>query len=763
MTSTDAYIYIVIGLLGVAYPILLQVIARLDEKYSSENIVELFDKEIAGKVFKYSLFTALFFVFIWSLKLEPLFQITGINLFINNSASILIALSTIILVIAFFFFVNKILIYYTPTKFIKYLKQKHDKSNEDFKYFIAQSDILLLSIKTQQRNVALTLSNFFYSAFKKEREKFKDEPVIYPDVYYEVVHRSIEELAILKEKRNYSLEYRTAGGIWLFGELEGNELSGKTYSWLWRNLLLIIKYDQDNMILYHWETAHQFYNYSLQSIQKDFDYSGEVLTAKNQIAVDKRNNEREKFLEFHYALGGLLTYKQKYNCLSRIFNHTNSEPPKYVLLPESMTEIFKFFYLIRDPYDIKYSWISHQYSFPEQSGINSDHVTKKWICSYMAILFLRQYTIVPYLITMKPLDFPQIPKTQGEIKEWIDGLEVFRSFVSEHLENKKLLQSLNLNFLTRDWCKEKGIIYPLDFFDTFKINLQEVYHVNALALEIHPEKVAQFESTSSKIIESSLSKILKANNEKNIDADTDKWYINGQRMLYTKDAFSEESEVHYIDYDSFLASYIAKELVEKFALTFIHKKSKTYILKPEDIFKAIDKLNLNDQNVIVGFGFDFNFFINSLEIQELSDEKYKNIKIISLGSTRTVNSALFLLKRSELPIITTCEISKDEIDKYNLRKISDFFNIYASVIDLNKTNKDIFEENKYGKEENEVRKSALLTLGISTEIKWKKKIEIIEIIQHSEYRQMGVPNNLSEVKNEINNKKKTKQKRKPSR
>ena len=44
MTSIDAYIYIVIGLLGVAYPVLLQVIARLDDKYSSDKIVELFNR-----------------------------------------------------------------------------------------------------------------------------------------------------------------------------------------------------------------------------------------------------------------------------------------------------------------------------------------------------------------------------------------------------------------------------------------------------------------------------------------------------------------------------------------------------------------------------------------------------------------------------------------------------------------------------------------------------------------------------------------------
>jgi hypothetical protein len=35
MSGIDIYIFTVISLLGVAYPLFLQVIARLDEKYSS--------------------------------------------------------------------------------------------------------------------------------------------------------------------------------------------------------------------------------------------------------------------------------------------------------------------------------------------------------------------------------------------------------------------------------------------------------------------------------------------------------------------------------------------------------------------------------------------------------------------------------------------------------------------------------------------------------------------------------------------------------
>ena len=213
---------------------------------------------------------------------------------------------------------------------------------------------------------------------------------------------------------------------------------------MWRNLLLAIRYEQDDLIMNHWETCNQYYNYSLPYIHEEYDYNSENFQVSSKEIVEKRVKERQRFIEFHYALGGLLTYKERYACLMRIFNYTQNEPPKYELLPESMYEIFKFYADIRDIYERKYSWISHIYPFPETSGIGADSITKKWIMSYMAILFLRQYTIYPYLTTMKPLDFPPTPSTQSEIKQWVEGLDFFKKLVVEHMQDSFLLKTLNL-------------------------------------------------------------------------------------------------------------------------------------------------------------------------------------------------------------------------------------------------------------------------------------------------------------------------------
>ncbi|MDZ4711335.1 MAG: hypothetical protein SGI89_03310 [bacterium] len=468
MAEIGIYTTITITMLSVAYPILLQVIARLDEKYASDHIVELFDEEREKKYFVIFLIFSIISVVIWSFKIEPIVQIEGINFLINNSASLLVITNTIILVVFFFLFLNKILIYYTPSKFIKYLIQEHNNDTSELKHFTALTDIFLLSIQKQNQSITHKISKFFYKSFEKEREKSINRPVEYPEAYYILVHKSVEELAILKNKRDYSLEYRTAGGFWLLGESKLYQISELTYSWLWQNILLAIEYEQDDLILHHWQTANQYFEYYLKNIQPECDFHERECKIKNSKIIEERNIERRRFLEFHFALGALLFYKNRVNCIRRIFNFTSSLPPKYELLPESMNEVFKLYYDFSDPYEMRHSWISKKYPFPQQSGLNSDAVIKKWISFYLAILFLRQYTIDPYLMDINPLEYPTIRKEKNRL---IHGLDSFRRLVSDALNDRELMKNLELDFITEEWCLKNGKVYPVDFIDKLQQKL----------------------------------------------------------------------------------------------------------------------------------------------------------------------------------------------------------------------------------------------------------------------------------------------------
>lgn len=367
--------------------------------------------------------------------------------------------------------------------------------------------------------------------------------------------------------------------------------------------------------------------------------------------------------------------------------------------------------------------------------------------SYMAILFLRQYTIYPYLITMNPLDFPPVPSTQIEIKQWLEGLDFFKKLIVEHLQNSLLLKSLNLDFITKDWCAENKKLYPTDFIDKYKNILENAYITNALNLPLAEDKVTQFEFSTRVLFEKTFEKLQPINNKETIqDDNTDKWYLSGQRMLQDKDAFSANPEAHHVDFDSFLASIVSRSIIDGLSETFLRKTSQSYLLKPEEIFRAIDNLSIDENYIIVSFGLNFDYFINQLKINDLSASKYKKIQIHSFNDSHLVRQSLFVLSKSDLPSISTKPINETIITKYSLKKISESLNLFSSVIDMNNTSDDIFIEHKEYKSDDELRKSVLLSIFISTELKWKKDIKVIEIRQFSEYRQKGIANKLDDVK-----------------
>jgi len=74
MDTAAITVSFIVTILGIAYPILFQVVSRLDEKYSSMLILELFSKEKERKVFKIALITSLIAILIYILKLPPFIE-----------------------------------------------------------------------------------------------------------------------------------------------------------------------------------------------------------------------------------------------------------------------------------------------------------------------------------------------------------------------------------------------------------------------------------------------------------------------------------------------------------------------------------------------------------------------------------------------------------------------------------------------------------------------------------------------------------------
>ena len=237
MKESPTYISFVVAILGVSLPILLQVVARLDDKYNSTLILKLFNKEKVRNTFVFFLIISLICILVWSLKLPPQIDINRFNFIIENSASLLVLISSIALIISFFFLVNKILVYYSPEQFIQYLIRQHrkqlkekNKTKVEYNFFKAISDVLLQTIKNQEEAIAKTITNFMYEEFQKQRDIDIDTPVEYPSAYLAAVNKITEEIAYQEHNKIRFLEHHTVGGVWLLGEFNDRSVSESTYS-----------------------------------------------------------------------------------------------------------------------------------------------------------------------------------------------------------------------------------------------------------------------------------------------------------------------------------------------------------------------------------------------------------------------------------------------------------------------------------------------------------------------------------------------------
>jgi hypothetical protein len=755
MNSIEICIPFIVAILGVAYPILFQVISNLGEKYDSVLLVSIFKKEYKYKIFQWLLYITLGTVLIYILA--EITRVVNLNWVVEQS-EIFVIIFTSLLIISFFFLVRKILIYYNRNDLTSYFIEQDKNINPDhsngnkFDYFESITELLYWAIKNQNEHIAKTISDYFYTCFRRFREKPEYNQSGYPDQYYKVVYKATLELLRLNDNKLVFLESRIPGGIWLLGEYAKNKIFPKTYSYLWINLKLCTEYKRDDIILSYWQTAFQYFTYSLRSIDKI--YSEDYKNVINEEDIIENEHEREHFLEFNYALGGLLLYQERYDCIHRMFRFTQSEPPKYELFPQTMREVFDLFFKFMDSYSKEMSWISHRYSFPNTEGLDADGVVRKWIGKYIAVLFLRQYTLLTYYTFQNHVTIPLLPETQGEKQFWLNYIDYFKSLVLELRSDKELMNGLRFDLygdISDKWCSENKKLYPEKLFEETKNSLIESIARTEREQEPSVEKIEQFKESTNRIVSRVFEHYEKLINSMEISENYHSWYSKGVQTLINKDSFAENQGITHMNFDSFLAEDYARELNYTISQQFFFTKTKSYLLDGDKLFKGIDHLRIKnpDDYLIIAFDLHIPYF-EGTDGLDIANSNYKGIEICKIeGSFSLLRQSLIVIKKIDLPYFYYQDINSGIKDKYALDEINKTIRLYASVIDLNKRS-DLYKEVSKIKEV-DLRTQVLLRIELSTEFRWKNDINVVQIKLFSIYEEKGIPNKLKDIQ-PINNK-----------
>jgi len=740
MPFTDIAVYFVIAILGLAYPISLQVLTRLDEKYSSVNILKLFEKELWGKVFNWSLFGSLVGMLLhisWKafLKTEcPKDQ--------NCSyfPDFLLLLVVAVLVTAFLFYTKKIFIYYSPYSLVEYLKA--NPQDDQMNIVNAMADIFYLSIRLHDATLSETLHQYFYQRFREIRIAAGETELTYPIVFYQLSYNALIEAGEVDSKKNINLSLNIASGRYYLGEHQYTRISPLTFTWLWNSLKFITETKNDDFAFEFWTNSHQFISSSIPAIRLETNRA-DPLEYLNKEQVDQREREREKFFEFHIALGGMFLYAQRYKLINRIFRHTTSNPPRFELLPSTMTTIFALFIRFIDP---EYRMFPYPYHFFQSEGIPGENLSQHWICKYLALTLLRQYTI-NYHYGQHPVTRPNLPATRGEKKQWLNAMEYFKSCTKEIQNDKELMETTGLNIITSDWCTEKGLLSPGQIIDQVTSLLTTALNRQEVEQEISTAKVGEFYEKSASMISKHISTFSTLLNKEKAGTTYEIRRVDGAVDLIKKEAFADDQGVSYVDFNIRCASKLVQKITTEITDGFFAGIKINYLFKAPELFQALRQLNPDPKKyLLLNFGVHIPTVNSIQEIDGLSETSFQNIQIIQVHAfnRRTIESSLLLIKKEMLPALRINDQEGTEIEKYALHLIDNATFLYGTVIDLNQQPqfKTLFSNIS----QETLDTSVLTKLSIGIELYWRQPAESIQLKLYSEFHQDGIVNKLTDVK-----------------
>jgi hypothetical protein len=633
-------------------------------------------------------------------------------------------------------------------------------------------DLFLYSIRNYDRVLEENIcQSYIYKVFGiiKFTENIENDNVTFPNKLYNSSYDIIYTYIKCNEGDYYQYFEQFIGSIYFPNSFEKNQqnyLNQETLKAIWRNLVLLIENKRGDKILKYWERAHQYLSYQLEVPRIEYDDKFN----KIKESVTKNKNilrYREIFIQFHTVLGAYLMYKQDYKALKETWFFTQSQPPTYVLIPQSVELIFNYVFLnLNADYhndDMSSIFWFRGLNFEEMNYKND---VKSVVRDYMGLLFLRLY-LVNGIYGNHPLStFPQIPEDQSKKIIWEQNLDIFKSIVEKHLANKVLLKSLGLDKINDQLCLNKKIKCPLDYIDKLNAKIKEEFQHTLETSPLEPEKINNLNTKTVEAITKTYKDIYRIHgvdiyrgNEDEISKELD--VIRGKSILINRESFISNSHTDYYNADSIMGDAIENQYYYDFALKVsLQKKKCKYTVASGQMFKVIDKLNLNpDDYIILSFGFNLEYQrdYNNVPIEDSlgeEDYRYNSIPIYCYNFAYSpVFEIIYLINRKYLPMIKHKDwleiIDLPETTKAywgNMDLIDHDLKIYQKISEINSNKSLIDEYVEKGKTKEELRDMLEITIDFLGYCWFTKETEIIEIKENELFQEGGIIDDIDDIK-----------------
>lgn len=737
----------IIGIFTFATPLILQTISRIDDKYESTLLAKLFVKDWVCRTFIGIGIGSFVSLLLWMLNLPRVVDWGILNVWVDNSASLILLISVIALIVAACGILYLTYTYYIPKKLVARLQKQCNTHLNERIYFDGVSKVLNYSISKADEELARQTYSAIIDVLIKTRTNKSGQEIIYPDEFYDAVFEANERL--LKRERK-TLSYLNEGSMLsiFIDEVQQTIISDKTYQYMWLGLRQAVLYNNSEAIKAYWEKAHQYANFALDRIHPEYDKDFNIV---NKEALDQQKTIKEKFVEFHYALGGLLLYHKMYDTLEYIMSWTNQQPPKYILVPSTMSEVINMYMQIAFKDGIRgFMYYESHYPFIGVRGVNASDIIRFWIKKYMAVLFLRQYTLHSHYIYEDTLQLPRVPESMSEKYAWNNELDILQDLLQKICADTEMLEALGYQHMSdKQWFVEKDKPTPSELIESFKAQIEYDMERTRKEQSISKTKLEEFYTATLSILCPVFTQYESFFGNSSITENYNKIHIIGSHQIMDKQAFVDDQEICHANADSIVAEHASFEFRQLALNIFMYMQSRRYILKEQDIWTAINNLSYdNNDFVIFSIGNNLNYLkLKESKLQNTNGGwSYNGIPIIDIHHSMNdlVSQSLWITRKSDVPYLMFNKISNEnDISKYQLSEIDEQYHIFASIVDVyaTPTIKKELEDRKILDAETK----AVVCVDFNAEVRCKKTAKAIQLKIYSQFGNKEQANSVEDV------------------
>ena len=673
-------------LFGLSYPLVIGCIEKIDDKFGSTKLSERFMSEISFKWFKTSLVINLVMAVVFPFLMDGCVHarlIMGVQ-----------CVGAIVLVSSALFLFSKIITYYNITDLQKAILNnykdavsKTDKAKES-KYFTQWIDLSGELLKSADNELVQSVYEVLYDYVVRVHSENRGRALVFDLYYYEGISRINE---FLSKGESQPISVNNGNSILTSLILMGSVVSETTYRYLWRNLRIQMFYNKDVWIMEYWKMASQKIGLFMKPIhQYIYDEEGKPYS---QEQIEEKQKQRENFMEFHIMLCAMLIQEKKYRLLELMLSFTQSEPPSYPLVPSNISDIIDAFNKINHNSFVDPFYYESRYQMPNMHGITEGKIVGAANC-YLALLAYRIYVIRWNYGYESVLNTGALPDSLSELNILRENLDVFKRWLERINSNKELLDIIGFSSFDKVF-EEKSQLYdktillrPDELTSRMQNEILNKMEQLRTSLPLSEEKV---DSVEGELTGNIIRAVAPYGDLFGRRFSQDNCYnLNSSvTMPFPNTAFVDNPDVGHAGIAGCMSSYMLHNFQHMFASSFFAEHSLTdYSLSSEDLFQAIDKLNLNKQHYIIAFGLYFDYYIGSIkDLKKETDHKYsyKGIKILSLDcSTEFFSQMVYVMRFEDRPSLDFHEPTAEEQQKLCLKKMNDLYGLWLSLEKISK-------------------------------------------------------------------------------